>query len=59
MVHGRSTVADPHRRADVMAERDLPDFHRELATFRFRPVSGHGAWPGRSGIVPTRPTRIA
>ena len=55
MVHGRSTVADPHRHADAMAERDRRDFHHEFATFRFRPVSEHGAWRGRSGIVPSFP----
>ena len=52
-MHGRSAVADPHRHADAMAERDRRDFHHEFATFRFRPVSEHGAWQGRSGIVPT------
>ena len=41
------------RHADAMAERDRRDFHHEFATFRFRPVSEHGAWQGRSGIVPT------
>lgn len=50
---GRSAVPDPGRHADAMAERDRRDFHHEFATFRFRPVSEHGTWQGRSGIVST------
>jgi hypothetical protein len=38
-----------------MAERDRRDFHHEFATFRFRPVSEHGAWRGRSGNVSSFP----
>jgi hypothetical protein len=48
-----AAVPDPGRHADAMAERDRRDFHHEFATFRFRAVSEHGAWQGRSGIVPT------
>lgn len=54
MVHGRSQVPDPARHATAMAERERRDFHREFATYRFRPLSEHGAWQGRSGIVPSR-----
>ena len=57
MVHGRSTVADPHRHVDAMAERDRRDFHHEFATFRFRARSEHGSWEGRTGIVPGPPGR--
>jgi hypothetical protein len=58
MVHGRSGVADPERHAAAMAERRRRDFHREFATFRFRPLSEHGEWEGRTGIVPAwRATR--
>lgn len=53
MVHGRSRVADPSRHATAMAERERRDFHHEFATYRFRPLSEHGTWEGRTGIVPT------
>jgi hypothetical protein len=52
MVHGRSQVAEPARHATAMAERERRDFHREFATYRFRPLSEHGTWQGRRGIVP-------
>ena len=52
MVHGRSAVPDPERHAAAMAERKRRDFHHEFATYRFRPLSEHGAWEGRTGIVP-------
>jgi len=52
MVHGHSGVPDPDRHAAAMAERERRDFHREFATYRFRPLSEHGAWEGRTGIVP-------
>jgi len=57
MVHGRNGVAelaDPARHADAMAERRRRDFHREFATYRFRPLSEHGYWDGRTGYVPRR-----
>ncbi len=57
MVHGRGGVtelADPARHADAMAERRRRDFHREFATYRFRPLSEHGCWDGRTGYVPRR-----
>jgi hypothetical protein len=52
MVHGRSAVADPDRHAAAMVERRRRDFHHEFATYRFRPLSEHGSWEGRTGIVP-------
>ena len=52
MVHGRSAVQQPQRHAAAMIERDRRDFHHEFATCRFRPISEHGAWEGRTGIVP-------
>lgn len=52
MVHGRSDVPDPERHAAAMRERERRDFHHEFATYRFRPLSEHGRWEGRSGIVP-------
>ena len=54
MVHGRSRVPEPERHATAMAERERRDFHHEFATYRFRPLSEHGAWDGRTGIVPRR-----
>ena len=56
MVHGRSAIPDPERHAAAMAERERRDFHHEFATYRFRPLSEHGAWEGRTRIVPTRVT---
>ncbi|WP_019146165.1 hypothetical protein [Aeromicrobium massiliense] len=52
MVHGRSSVSDPSRHAAAMRERERRDFHHEFATFRFRPLSEHGSWEGRTGLVP-------
>lgn len=52
MVHGRSAVPEPERHVTAMAERRRRDFHREFATFRFRPLSEHGSWEGRTAIVP-------
>ena len=54
MVRGHSAVPDPARHAAAMAERQRRDFHQEFATYRFRPLSEHGAWEGRTGIVPSR-----
>lgn len=54
MVHGRSEVPDPARHAAAMRERERRDFHHEFATYRFRPLSEHGSWEGRTGIVPAR-----
>lgn len=54
MVHGTSAVPDADRHASAMRERERRDFHREFATYRFRPLAEHGSWQGRSSIVPTR-----
>ena len=58
MVHGRggeADLADPARHAAAMAERRRRrDFHHEFATYRFRPLSEHGSWDGRTGYVPRR-----
>ncbi|SDK54282.1 hypothetical protein SAMN05216298_0476 [Glycomyces sambucus] len=50
MVFGRG--ADAHVHHEAMAERERRDFHHEFTTMRFRPLSEHGAWQGRTGIVP-------
>ena len=52
MVYGRSAVPEPERHVAAMAERARRDFHHEFATYRFRTLSEHGAWDGRTGIVP-------
>lgn len=52
MVHGRSDVPEPDRHSAAMRERERCDFHREFATYRFRPLSEHGSWASRSGYVP-------
>jgi hypothetical protein len=53
MVHGHSRVAEPERHSAAMAERSRKDFHYEFTTLRFRALSEHGEWEGRTGIVPT------
>lgn len=57
MVHGRSEMAQPARHADAMRERRRRDFHREFATYRFRPLSEHGTWEGSGDYVPRRSSR--
>lgn len=52
MVHGRGSAPGADRHAKAMAERNRKDFHQEFTTLRFRAVSEHGRWRGRSGIVP-------
>lgn len=52
MVHGRNTFAGSGRHASAMVERSRKDFHQEFTTLRFRAVSEHGSWNGRSDIVP-------
>lgn len=52
MVHGHSALPDPSRHRDAMVERARRDFHHEFATYRFRPISEHGTWEGRSGFIP-------
>lgn len=54
MVHGRTGNPDAARHAAAMVERSRRDFHREFATYRFRPLSEHGSWDDRTGIVPSR-----
>lgn len=52
MVFGHDSGHAARRHVDAMAERDRRDFHREFTTLRFRPLSEHGRWDGRSGFVP-------
>jgi hypothetical protein len=53
MVRGHSLVPRPERHAAAMGERQRKDFHFEFTTLRFRPISEHGVWEGRSNIVPS------
>lgn len=52
MVHGRGEIEAPERHAAAMIERRRKDFHREFTTLRFVCLSEHGAWEGRTSIVP-------
>lgn len=53
MVRGRSSVPAPERHATAMVERRRKDFHVEFTTLRFSCLAEHGAWEGRTSIVPT------
>jgi hypothetical protein len=52
MVHGHSLVPQPKRHSDAMKERDRKDFHIQFTTLRFKPISEHGEWEGRTNMVP-------
>jgi hypothetical protein len=52
MVRGHGAVPDAERHAKAMVERKRKDFHYEFTTLRFRALSEHGYWEGRSNIVP-------
>lgn len=49
----RRPDGEVRRHAEAMAERERRDFHREFTTLRFRPLSEHGSWQGRSDWLPT------
>jgi len=53
MVRGRSHGPEPTRHVSAMRERERKDFHHEFTTLRFRCLSEHGSWQGRTNIVPT------
>jgi hypothetical protein len=52
MVHGKSSVLGAGRHAEAMIERNRKDFHYQFTTLRFKAISEHGEWAGRSDIVP-------
>ncbi|MFC3492196.1 hypothetical protein [Glycomyces rhizosphaerae] len=52
MVFGRDEGDAARRHSKAMAERERRDFHREFTTMRFRPLSEHGTWEGRSDFIP-------
>jgi len=52
---GASSLGPPdavRRHVEAMEERGRRDFHREFTTLRFRPLSEHGSWDGRTALVP-------
>ena len=53
MVRGHSSVPRPDRHAAAMVERARKDFHFEFTTLRFKPISEHGSWEGRTTILPS------
>lgn len=52
MVFGRDDGKAARRHTEAMTERERRDFHHEFTTLRFRPLSEHGSWNGRSDYVP-------
>jgi hypothetical protein len=52
MVHGHGSNPGAERHAKAMVERNRKDFHYKFTTLRFRALTEHGAWEGRSNIVP-------
>lgn len=52
-VMGGADIDGAARHAAAMAARERKDFHHEFTTLRFRPISEHGTWEGRSRIIPT------
>ena len=52
MVHGKGSLLGADRHAAAMIERNRKDFHFQFTTLRFRAISEHGEWAGRSNIVP-------
>lgn len=52
MVWGRDAGPVGERHAGAMVELERRDFHHEFTTLRFRPLSEHGSWEGRSDWVP-------
>ncbi|ASN39856.1 hypothetical protein [Paeniglutamicibacter terrestris] len=52
MVFGRDDGEAARRHTEAMTERERRDFHHEFTTLRFRPLSEHGSWEGRSHYVP-------
>jgi hypothetical protein len=55
MVHGRRNDEASQKHAEAMQERNRKDFHHEFITMRFRPLSEHGLWEGRTQLLPPTP----
>lgn len=58
MVFGRDDGEAARRHAEAMKERERRDFHHEFTTLRFRPLSEHGIWEGRTSYIPWPAGRI-
>ena len=54
MVRGKSSVDHPSRHINAMKERERKDFHTQFTTLRFKPISEHGEWQGRTFMVPPK-----
>lgn len=52
MVHGHSSIPKPKRHSEAMKERTRKDFHFEFTTLRFKAISEHGTWNGKSNYIP-------
>lgn len=52
MVQGRRDVPDAAVHRLAMGEQARKDFHHESTFMRFRPISEHGAWEGRTKLLP-------
>lgn len=52
MVRGHSEIPQPKRHIEAMKEMDRKGFHFEFTTLRFKPLSEHGEWEGRSNWIP-------
>ena len=48
MTHGHSNINQPKRHSNAMKERERKNFHFEFVTLRFKPISEHGAWKGKT-----------
>lgn len=48
MTHGNSNISQPKRHSNAMKERERKNFHFEFVTLRFKPISEHGAWKGKT-----------
>lgn len=57
MVRGQSPVPGRERHAAAMKERLRKDFHSQFTTLRFKPLSEHGQWEGRSNFLPLHETK--
>lgn len=54
MVSGKGAPQTAGNHAKAMVERERKDFHHKFTTLRFRTISEHGAWKGKTNIVPKR-----
>lgn len=52
MVHGMGSCPGADHHARAMTERERKDFHHKFTTLRFRAISEHGQWLGRSNYLP-------